>query len=97
MGREGGSWSFGFGGLTRNSCSFASLLVTGVGVIVGDRVFIQEGVVWMHMAFLAFVWKWMMYCEDMSMRTLTSFASHLTEEELPFEHLEIVPLFCYFQ
>jgi len=71
--------SFGFRGHTRNSCSFSSLLVTGVGVIVGDKVFIQEGVVWMHMASLAFVWKWMMYHEDMSMRTFTSFPSHLTE------------------
>lgn len=80
MGREGrGAWSFGFRGCPRNGCSFSSLLVTGVGVIVGDKVFFQEGVVWTHMAFLAFVWKWMMYHENVSMRTFTSFPSHLTE------------------
>lgn len=58
---------------------FSSLLVTEVGVIVRDKVLTQEGVVWVLMAFLAFVWKGMMYREDMSVRTFTSFPSHLTE------------------
>lgn len=67
-------------------------MVTEVGVIVRDTVLTQEGVVWVLMAFLAFIWKGMIYREDTSVGNFTSFPSHLTESELPFEHLEIVPL-----
>lgn len=49
---------------------------------------------WLHVAFLAFIWKWTVCDEDLSMRTFNSSPPTPPDPvELPFEHLEIVLFF----
>lgn len=64
---------FSFQGCTRNG--FLSSFLPGVGRWRGTRLStkytLSGGRVWMYMAFLVFMWKWMMYCEDLSMRNFS--------------------------
>ena len=65
---------------------FSSLLLSllaGVGAIVGDKAFYKMCThsgrsVWVPVAFLAFIGKWMIYYEDLGMRNFTSSPSHPT-------------------
>lgn len=71
---------FSFQGHTRNG--FFSSFLPGVGRWWGTRLStkytLSGGSVWMYMAFLVFMWKWMMYYEDLGMRSLTFPPSHPT-------------------
>lgn len=82
MGRKGRrACGFSLRGRTRNSVLF--MLTGGWWWLWGTRCYKKidthsRGSMWMHMAFLAFIWKQMTYCEDVSMRNLTSSPSHPT-------------------
>ena len=57
------------------------------------KEWLSGGRVWMYMAFLVFMWKWMMYYEDLSMRNF-SFPPPTRPDwvELPFEPLQVFSL-----